>query len=73
MALCLENTQMLIDRLINAIFPQGDKRLLTFNYKEDLKTVTLEDVKNESPANRTGSTLDDARAPKRSTPLALHS
>ena len=47
MSLCLENTQMLIDRLINAIFPQGDKRLLTFNYKEDLKTVTLEDVKNE--------------------------
>ena len=47
MPLCLENTQMLIDRLINAIFPQGDKRLLTFNYKEAPKAITLEDVKNE--------------------------
>ena len=61
-----------MDGLFRAIFLQGDKRPLTLNYKEAPKAITLEDVKNESPANRTGSTLDDARAPKRSTPLGSY-
>ena len=58
-------TQMLMDGLFTAIFLQVDKRPLTLNYKEAPKAITLEDVKNESPANRTGSTLDCESAPKK--------
>ncbi len=59
-----EHRQMLIDGFINAIFLYDDKMLITFNYKEDTKTITFEDVKNEAPENCSGSTLDCESAPK---------
>ena len=59
-----EHRQMLIDGFINAIFLYDDRMLITFNYKEDTKTITFEDVKNEASVNCTGSTLDCKSAPK---------
>ena len=58
-----EHRQMLIDGFINAIFLYDDRMLITFNYKEDTKTITFEDVKNEVSANSTGSALDCKSAP----------
>ena len=55
---------MLIDGFINAIFLYDDKMLITFKYKEDTKTITFEDVKNEVSANCSGSALDCKSAPK---------
>ena len=36
--------QRLIDSFINAIYLYDDKVVLTFNYKEERKTITLKDV-----------------------------
>ena len=58
-----EHRQMLIDGFINAIFLYDDRMLITFNHKEDTKTITFEDVKNEVSVNSTGSTLDCKSAP----------
>ena len=66
-----EHRQMLIDGFINAIFLYDDRMLITFNYKEDTKTITFEDVKNEVSANCSGSTLDCKSAPKRSIPFGM--
>ena len=58
-----EHRQMLIDGFINAIFLYDDRMLITFNYKEDTKTITFEDVKNEVSENCSGSALDCKSAP----------
>lgn len=50
-----EHRQMLIDGFINAIFLYDDRMLITFNYKEDTKTITFEDVKNEASESCSGS------------------
>ncbi|MDL2218983.1 recombinase family protein [Ruminococcaceae bacterium OttesenSCG-928-O06] len=39
-----EQRQRLIDSFINAIYLYDDKVVLTFNYKEESKTITLKDV-----------------------------
>ncbi|MDD7004907.1 MAG: recombinase family protein, partial [Clostridiales bacterium] len=54
--------KMLIDTFINAIFLYDDKMLITFNYKDGTKTITLDDVK-EAVKNNTGSDLDCLGAP----------
>ena len=36
---------MLIEAFINAIYLYDDKIIITFNYKDGTKTITLEDVK----------------------------
>ncbi len=59
-----EHRQMLIDAFINPIFPYDDKMLITFNYKEGTKTITLDDVKNEASKEASGSDLDCRGAPK---------
>jgi site-specific DNA recombinase len=46
---------MLVDTFINAIFLYDDKVVITFNYREGGKTITLEDV--------TSSDMDLAGAP----------
>ena len=48
---------MLIDAFINAILLYDDKMLITFNYKEGMKTVTFDDVKNEVSKEASGSDL----------------
>ena len=56
--------KMLIDTFVNAIYLYDDKLVLTFNYKDGTRTITLDDVK-EAVKNNTGSDLDCRGAPKK--------
>lgn len=56
---------MLIDAFVNAIYLYDDKLVLTFNYKDGTRTITLDDVK-DAVKNNTGSDLDCRGAPRRS-------
>ena len=49
------NRKMLIDTFINAIFLYDDKMVITFNYKEGTDTVTSDDLKACSMAEKPGS------------------
>lgn len=55
--------QMLIDTFVNAVFVHDDKLLLTFNFKDGTRTITLTDAKIAVEKN-TGSNLDCSLAPK---------
>ena len=55
--------QMLIDTFVNAVFVHDDKLLLTFNFKDGTRTITLTDAKIAEEKN-TGSNLDCLLAPK---------
>ncbi|MBQ7331091.1 MAG: recombinase family protein [Oscillospiraceae bacterium] len=59
--------QMLIDTFVNAVFVHDDKLLLTFNFKDGTRTITLTDAKIAVKKN-TGSNLDCSAAPKNGTP-----
>ena len=50
-----EHRKMLVDTFINAIFLYDDKIVITFNFKDGDKTVTLQDI--------TSSDLDLSGAP----------
>ena len=52
-----EQRQRLIDSFVNAVYLYEDKIILTFNYKDGSKTITLADVE--------GSDLSSFGAPKR--------
>ena len=53
--------QMLIDTFVNAVFVHDDKLLLTFNFKDGTRTITLNDVKTATGSS--GSDLDCFVAP----------
>ncbi len=55
--------QMLIDTFVNAVFVHDDKLLLTFNFKDSTRTITLTDAKIAVKKN-TGSNLDCLSAPR---------
>ena len=55
--------QMLIDTFVNAVFVHDDKLLLTFNFKDGTRTITLTDAKIAVEKN-TGSNLDCSVAPR---------
>ena len=55
--------QMLIDTFVNAVFVHDDKLLLTFNFKDGTRTITLNDVQNATSKN--GSDLDCLSAPNK--------
>ena len=55
--------QMLIDTFVNAVFVHDDKLLLTFNFKDGTRTITLNDVKEATCSS--GSDLDCFVAPKK--------
>lgn len=55
--------KMLIDAFINAIFLYDDKMVITFNYKEGTKTITLAELQ-EAISNKNGSDLDCIAAPE---------
>ncbi len=57
--------KMLIDTFINAIFVYDDKLVITFNYKDGTRTVTLEDVNTAATQEKSGSDLDCSAAPKK--------
>ena len=40
-----KHRQMLIDTFVNAVFVHDDKLLLTFNFKDGTRTITLNDAK----------------------------
>ena len=60
--------KMLIDTFVNAVFVHDDKLLLTFNFKDGTRTITLTDAKIAVKKN-TGSTLDCSGAPKKQIPI----
>ena len=62
--------KMLIDAFVNAIYLYDDKLVLTFNYKDGTRTITLDDVK-EAVKNNTGSDLDCLGAPSKKHPLGV--
>ena len=62
--------KMLIDAFVNAIYLYDDKLVLTFNYKDGTRTITLDDVK-DAVKNNTGSDLDCLGAPKKSPHLMV--
>ena len=53
---------MLIDTFVNAVFVHDDKLLLTFNFKDGTRTITLTDAETAVKKN-TGSNLDCSLAP----------
>ena len=59
--------KMLIDAFVNAIYLYDDKLVLTFNYKDGTRTITLDDVK-DAVKNNTGSDLDCLGAPNQYNP-----
>ena len=62
--------KMLIDAFVNAIYLYDDKLVITFNYKDGTRTITLDDVK-EAVKNNTGSDLDCLGAPKQGRGISL--
>ena len=58
-----EHKQRLIDIFVNAVYLYDDKLVITFNYKEASKTVTLKEVN--------GSIIECSGAPKHSNPNLL--
>ena len=60
--------KMLIDAFVNAIYLYDDKMVITFNYKDGTRTITLNDVK-EAVKNNTGSDLDCLGAPCQSSTM----
>ena len=59
----LSHRKMLIDTFVNAIYLHDDKIVITFNYKEGVRTVTLDEAKEAIP-EESGSDLDCFGAPK---------
>lgn len=57
-----EHRKKLIDTFINAIFLYDDKLVLTFNYKEGIKTITFAELQ-DAINNKSGSDLDCSGAP----------
>ena len=57
--------KMLIDAFVNAIYLYDDKLVLTFNYKDGTRIITLDDVKEATKNENTGSDLDCLGAPNR--------
>jgi len=55
--------KMLIDTFINAIFLYDDKLVITFNYRDGSKTISLDEVKTAVSSTFPGSDLDCLTAP----------
>jgi hypothetical protein len=62
--------QMLIDTFVNRIYVFDDKLLLTFNYKDGTRTITLTDAKIAVEKNA-GSNLDCSLAPAKERGVCL--
>ena len=58
-----EHRQILIDSFINAIYLYDDKLVLTFNYRDGTKAITLDEAKKAVEKNVKGSGLDCSAAP----------
>ena len=56
--------KMLIDTFVNAIFLYDDKLVITFNYREGSKTITLEELQQTLCKRESGSDMDSLGAPE---------
>ena len=57
-----KHRQMLIDTFVNAVFVYDNKLLLTFNFKDGTRTITLSDV--QTATDESGSDLEMFGVPK---------
>ncbi len=60
---------MLVDTFINAIFLYDDKLVITFNYRDGSKTITLRDINETIFRENLGSDIDFCAVPEK--PLSL--
>ena len=60
--------KMLIDAFVHAIYLYDDKLVLTFNYKDGTRTITLDDVKEAIKNENSGSDLNCLVAPNKNDP-----
>ena len=58
-----DHRKWLINVFVNAIYLYDDKMVITFNYKDGTKTITLDDVKRATKKDNAGSDLDCHGAP----------
>ena len=58
-----DHRKWLINVFVNAIYLYDDKMIITFNYKDGTKNITLDDVKRATKKDNTGSDLDCHGAP----------
>ena len=63
--------ETLVNTFVNAIYLYDDKVLLTFNYKEGTKTISLDDVASLAASEESGSDLG-CLAPPKKTRMRLH-
>ncbi len=56
--------QMLIDTFVNSIYLYDDKILLTFNFRDDTRTITFGDVKHATESE-SGSNFNCSGAPRK--------
>ena len=56
--------ETLINTFVNAIYLYDEKVLIAFNYKDGLKTISLEDVAASAAPEGSGSDLDGLGPPK---------
>lgn len=61
----LEHRRRLIDSFINSIYLYDDRMVITFNYKDGSKTITMEEIENSAIS----SDLISLAAPKKKDPL----
>jgi hypothetical protein len=57
-----EQRQRLIDSFVNAVYLYDDRLVVTFNYKEDSKTVGFGDIKKLDSLARRGATQNPANS-----------
>lgn len=62
----LEHRRRLIDSFINSVYLYDDRMVITFNYKDGSKTITLEEIENSA----FGSDLTSLAAPAKSQILS---
>ena len=58
-----KHRQMLIDTFVNAVFVYDNKLLLTFNFKDGTRTITLSDV--QTATDESGSDLEMFGVPEK--------
>lgn len=63
----LEHRCRLIDSFINSVYLYDDRMVITFNYKDGAKTITLEEIENST----LGSDLTSLAAPSKNNPNLL--
>ncbi len=59
-----EHRKMLVDTFINAIFLYDDKLVITFNYRDGSKTITLRDINETIFRENLGSDIECCGVPK---------